>query len=189
VHSTPEQIAEIVGPEAMQRYGTWDRSIQGQYGFKIAPDASVRVNKSEQQERDLRAYNITRNDPMIQGAQSLAKIVEGFGWDPQQMINPQPPKPGPEPPKVSLSFKGDDLSNPAVLSILQQYGIQVDPQAAALAGQQHVAELQLEAQAKGKPNGKIAPPPHGGAVRPLEPIDKHDEALTGERSGRPPLVS
>jgi hypothetical protein len=192
VHATPEQIEEIVGPEATQRFGAWDRSIQGQFAFTIRPDSSVRVNAAEQQEKDLRYYNLTRNDPMVNGASSLAKVVEGAGWDPATMINQQPPPPpGPEPPKITLSFKGEDLSNPAVIEILQKYGIQVSPQAVAATGTQQMIAATMQAASKdakalAKPAGRE--PKHGGRVTPLEPIDQHDANLTGERAGRPSLA-
>jgi hypothetical protein len=97
------------------------------------------------------------------------------------------PKPKQEEPKVSLSFKGEDLSplspqSPIVLDILMKSGMQIDPVALVRAqdlGQQAAARQVVEAAASAVGEEKPGQPEHGGKVAQLESLDKHATDITG----------
>lgn len=161
-----KRLVEIEGPDGAMRLEQWDKSmIQGRYAFSIKPDSSVRVNAAEERELQLRFNNLTANNPYFNQIENARELAKKFNMDPNR-VTQQPPPPPPEKPKVSVSIKGDDL-NPFmpqyanVVMLMQMNGVQ---------------GLQPPMPA---PQGPVTEA--GG----IQPVSKHDSALTGNMSGPP----
>jgi hypothetical protein len=109
-------------------------------------------------------------------------LVEGvalaFNDDPIRLLKAPPPR-QPEPPKVQLSLKGEDLINPAVLEILKAMGVPVPDMAIQ-------AATMAAATAVGHGTPLNATEEHGGAADGIDPIDKHDADMTGMMPGPGP---
>ncbi len=84
---------------------------------------------------------------------------------------PEPPKPGPEKPKVSISVTPAEIGLPHVIALLEQYGIKVSPEMAQQSQGQAMVQQVAE---QGNPAGPAAnTQPHGGAAPQAEPLSKH----------------
>jgi hypothetical protein len=78
-----EQLVELVGPDGAQQFATWNREdIQGEFGFSVKPDSSVRLDAAQEREKVLRLYNLAANSPFINHAELLKVVVSAFGFDP-----------------------------------------------------------------------------------------------------------
>ncbi len=201
------QVIAIVGENGDQQLKTWNKqTIQGRYAFSVKPDSSVRIDAAEERDFYLRAYNLLANDPNINRAELVKGLAARLGLDPAKVLQ-QPPPPPPEKPKVNFSFKGEDLLNPIVLSILEQTGIQIQPdaiaQAAAKALQGQITPPPSAQRGASNPGpgttvpggapakGPQHPSPVNGqqtAASGVAPVNKHAADLTGRPSGRPPLA-
>jgi hypothetical protein len=128
-------------------------------------------------------YQLTANDPFNNRAEGLKDVYAAFGEDPARHLQ-QPPTPPPEKPRISLSFKAEDLTNPMVVSLLQQSGFAIDP--AALQQTMAIqtgnpALMQAAAQSPTQPSAPPYPqgPPaqdHGGSAQLQEPLNQHQIA-------------
>jgi hypothetical protein len=104
------------------------------------------------------------------------------------IVPPDPPKP--EPPKASLSFKGEDLvapQAPIVIEILTQLGLKISPEA-VLQSQQLLLNAQQEAAAaEAEAEGQAGDTTHGGKQPQSESLSKHHADLTGgmQNTGAP----
>ena len=94
-----------------------------------------------------------------------------FNMDPTRLVVPEPPKPGPEKPKVAISITPAEIGLPHVIELLKQYGIEVSPQMAQQAQGQAMVQQVAE---QGNPAGPAAnTQPHGGAAPTAGPLSKH----------------
>lgn len=187
LYADESQTVQIIGPDGEKALQTWDKTqIQGRFAFEVKPDSSIRINAADERELFLRYYNFAAKSPNTNLVELDKQLALKFNQDPARIIKaPEPPPP--EKPKINFSFKGDDLLGPqapVVLSILEQSGVHIDPTA--------IQNMLLGQQAQSLMNpapvpGKGANQPHGGAAPKAEPLDKHDAALTGQRSGPPPI--
>ena len=99
------------------------------------------------------------------------------------MTQPEPPKP--EPPKVQLSFNGQDLASPqgpVVLAILQQLGVQVPPEAVAMMQSAQMMQANLQMQEAALSDG-AKKETHGGPADKADRIDQHTASQTGRLPG------
>ena len=142
-------------------------------------------------------YNLTGKDPHTNRVEILTKMARLKNLDTSRFVIPQVPAKGPEPPKISFAFKGENLDPtvpnfPIVVEIMRQAGYKISQEAIA-AAQQH-AQLQQQIMSE---LASTAPPPgiatpdksrpvsrgHGGPATPMEPINKHQEERTGALTG------
>jgi hypothetical protein len=168
-------FVEIVGQDGVKALQAWDRrQIQGEYAFSAKPDSALRIDADVERRQALALYNLLGRDPNINRTELLKTVLLRHNMDPGKIVVPTPPPaPHPEPPKVSLSFKGEDLGNPMVLAILQQLGITL-PTKDELAG--IPGPPQQPGAPPGQPPGPPGMAPHGGPATTAQPINKHQLA-------------
>ena len=195
----------IIGAANKQQMALWNKTkTPGRFLFRVRPDSSMRIDSAEDLDRLLRAYNLFAKDPHVNRVELLTEIVEKFGFDPQKVLIPQLPASPPEKPKVSLTFKGEDMSDPVVQKMLTaNFGIQfpAPPPPAPMAGLPAPAAAVPGAPPAAAPvppppvvpPGTVIPPalmrmnvPHGGAADRADMLDKHEGDRTGRRTGPRP---
>lgn len=194
--------AEIVGPDGAKSLQAWNRTSAGgrdaEYIFDARPDAALRFDATQQFRQDMALYTGLGNDPNFNRAAFLKQMLTRHGKDASALVVDQLPDKGPEPPKLSFSFKGEDLSIaalqfPLVLAILQQGGVQIPPEAienAKLLQQQLLQQSMMVGAAVGPgaplegqpPMSPAADTAHPGSTTPVAPTDKH----LAERNLPPP---
>jgi hypothetical protein len=167
-------FVEIVGPDGQKALQAWDRkAIQGEFVFTAKPDSALRLDADVERRQAANLYNLIGRDPNVRRTELLKALVAKHNLDADKIVVETPPvEPKPDPPKISLALKAEDLANPQVLGILAQLGIEIMPPIDPMTGQP-VPKPQPPSQA-GAPGA--APPvqaPHPGAVPTAEPINKH----------------
>lgn len=177
--------AEIVGPDGVTALRAWNRhSIQGEFVFTARPDSALRLDAQADRAQKLQLYTQLGNDPNVNRVELLKALLIAHSLDPAKIVVEQLPEKGPEPPRVSYSFKGEDFSIsspqfPLVLAIAQQGGLQIPPEAI-----QNAKLLMQQLQAMAVPQPAMPGQPqaeHPGATTPVEPLNKH----AAERDGVP----
>jgi hypothetical protein len=174
---------EIVGPDGQKALQAWDRkAIQGEFVFTAKPDSALRLDADVERRQAANLYNLIGRDPNVRRTELLKALLVKHNLDPEKIVvETPPPEPKPEPPKISLALKGEDLMNPQVLGILAQLGIEIMPPIDPMTGQP-VPKPPQPAQQAG-----AAPPmqqPHPGAAPTAEPINRHQM-----RGGGAPTVN
>jgi hypothetical protein len=177
-YMTNERWVEIVGDDGVPALQAWDRKrVQGEFVYTAKPDSAVRLDADVQRRQDDALYNLIGRDPNVRRVELLRTMLRRRGMLPDKIVvETQPQEPKPEPPKISINIKGEDL-NPGmpqyanVLVVLQASGMQLMP-----------------AQPQGPPPGPLGAqpsPPHPGAALQADVISKH--ALRG--GGGPPELA
>jgi hypothetical protein len=172
-------FVEIVGPDGKKGLQSWDRkAVQGEFVFTAKPDSALRLDADVERRQIANLYNLVGRDQNARRDEILKVLFQRHNMDPEKMVAPTPPpEPKPEPPKISLALKAEDLSNPMVLGILAQLGIEIMPPIDPMTGQ----------PVPRPPQASPAQPmqaPHPGAVPQAEPINKHQM-----RGGGAPTVN
>jgi hypothetical protein len=149
--------------------------VQGEFVFSARPDSALRLDADVARRQALNLYNQLGKDPNVRRTELLRSVLTTYGMDHSKIVvETPPPEPKPEPPKISLALKGEDLMNPQVLGILAQLGIEIMPPIDPMTGLPVPKPQPQQAQPG-------APPPqqaHPGAMPSMEPIVKH--ALRGD---------
>ncbi len=181
------EYVEVAGPDGAKQLQSWNRhTVAGKFVYNIKPDSAKRLDQNAERKIVLDRYQLTANDPFNNRMEALRDVYAAFGEDPARHLQ-QPPAPPPEKPRISLSFKAEDLVNPMVLSLLEQSGIKIDPTAVKMELALHSGhpELLLEAsQHPGQPApAQAGPSQHGGSAKMEAPINQHalDHAYGGGR--------
>ncbi len=114
----PEALESRVGPEGVQKLATWDRtSINQKFVFDVRSDSMVRLDAQQLVQQLNSVLNITAQSGFVNPKGLIKRILEASGVDPGDvLVDPQPK--APEPPKMSYSFKGEDLNNVIALAII-----------------------------------------------------------------------
>jgi hypothetical protein len=184
-----EQYVEVLGPDGAKRLQAWDKTaIAGEFIYSVKPDSAQKVDANVDRKMQLDLYQLTANDPFVNRGELTRGILESFNKDPGRTMQ-QPPQAAPDKPKINLSFKGEDLDNPMVISLLQQSGFQIDPAAVQnLLMQQggYISGTVQPSQMKPTeaPTGELSgPTAHPGAAEMVEPLSKHalDHQIGGGR--------
>jgi hypothetical protein len=124
----PNELGAAIGPEAMQRLQAWDRTrINQKFVFDVRPDSTVRFDAQQLTHQLTSVLNITAQSGYLKPKPLIQRIIELNGLDPAECMTEPTPK-GPEPPKVTFSFSGQDLLNPMVLAILAKAGLAPTPE-------------------------------------------------------------
>lgn len=184
---TVEDAALYIGMQQAQAWDTWRQQLPSRLAFTIEPDSSIKNDTALDRMQFQQMYTYIANDPNVNRRYILTKLLHKFHIDPSRALIPteQMPQPKPEPPKMSLSVKGEDLSplspqSPILLEFLSQLGYKISQQAiqnaAVIARMKETAEHVEEANAKSDAGTETR---HGGKVAQLESLDKHATEDTG----------
>jgi hypothetical protein len=193
-----DDAAQIVGQPAAQLWDKWRRESPTSLSFTMAPDSSLRNDTPLDRKQLQDVFTYLANDPSLNRSYLTTKLLTKYHLDPSQAILPpaQVPQPKPQPPNLSLAFKGEDLNpmspqSPIVLDILSKMGVQIDPTAIQNAmglGQVAMAAQQAQAAAQAAAKGPDGQPPHPGKAVPIESMDKHQADTTGAMQGSGQLM-
>lgn len=182
-----EQYVEVLGDDGAKQLQAWDKNaIAGEFVYSVKPDSAQKVDANVDRKMQLDLYQLTANDPFVNRSELTRSILESFNKNPARTMQ-QPPQPPPEKPKINLSFKGEDLDNPMVISLLQQAGFQIDPAAVQnlLMQQGGYISGTIEPSRAEPPAGQTdtltGPTAHPGAAEMVEPLSKH--ALVNHTGG------
>ncbi|HEY3220324.1 MAG TPA: hypothetical protein VGJ80_06310 [Gemmatimonadales bacterium] len=190
VFADAEDYVRIVGPDGAKRLIAWNKdTIAGSFAFAAKPDSHVRIDAAQRRQQALQNYNQLRKDPSVNAQYLITAVANETGLDPARLyVPPQPPKE--EKPSVSWALKIEDFLGPGApiaVEIAKQVGVVISPEALQMSqqlGAMAAAMLQQQAAqqaaAAGSPNGQSA---HGGAADQTEPINKHNEQVTGGTPG------
>lgn len=174
-----EDYVWVVGEQGKQEMMAWNKQvISGEYVFEAKPDSQLRLDVTQERNQSLNLYKLLRKDPLINPTGLVQQLLEVHGLDPAKGMAPQEP-PKPEPPKVSYSFKGEDLMNPLVVAVMQKGPTPITVQDIQAAQQllQSATALPMPQQpmpegqpAEGAPTG--ANPEHPGVPEQVEELDR-----------------
>lgn len=182
-----ERAAQIVGPHRAQIWDVWRKTVRSSLAFTAMPDSALRVDQSVDRKQAQDLYSFLANDPYIAKgrAKLLEKLLRKFHIDPEGIVAPPDP-PKPEPPKLALSFKGEDLIGPQapiVIEILAAQGIKVSPEAVQQSQGMLLQAQQLAAQEAAEQEAQKGATKHGGKLAPQESLSKHAADQTGALQG------
>jgi hypothetical protein len=201
---------DILGKQRAQQWMQFrQQGMLGAFTYEILIDSGRYVDIESDRRQFLQILNYSAKSPFINQQTLWAEFAKKFGYDPQQWLaQPQPPKP--EPPKMSLTFNGDDLAEPQssmVVEVLAAQGIQISPQAIsnmvlALKAKQQAEQAAALTKANpvlglmaNPPQPEPAPPPPGppgmppgnpatpGTADQAERLDKHGLQESGSLPG------
>jgi hypothetical protein len=146
---------QALDEQAMARLGEWDpKAIAGEFVYYIRPDSTVLLDANQRIEKLMTLLNLVGKSGFINPKPLIEEIVALHDVDPATiMIDPQAPKE--EGPKMSYSFKGEDLINPMAVAILIENGMA--PTADSLE-----AAMKMIAVSQGPDPLPPAEPPMGG---------------------------
>lgn len=148
----PTGIGAAIGPDGAKRLESWDRQrINQKFVFDVRADSTVRLDAGQLLQQLTSVLNVTAQSGFINPKPLIKRIIELNGLDPAEVMVDPTPK-GPEPPKISYSFKGEDLANPLVLAIINQSGQGPTAEGIALAKQQQAALFERSDEG-GEPGG------------------------------------
>lgn len=169
---TPEQIAEVIGPEDTQRIlKAWDfKNMPAPLSYTCEPDAAIRRDPGEVRTEALKLYELTAKDPHANSPELLGDLLRAFNRDPAKLVQPQlPPKPNP----MAISIRIDpaqldvrDPSFPIILALMEANGYEMlerpkkDPETGEQEPspvEQALAMTQFQAQIIGFAEGGPAP--------------------------------
>ena len=180
-----QDAAKIVGPDRAAAWDAWRKAVPSSLAFTALPDSALRTDQAVDRKQAQDLYSYLANDPFIaKGRQKLLeKLLRKFHIDPAGIVSPPDP-PKPEPPKLALSFKGEDLVGPQapiVIEILKQQGITVSDAAIQVSQQALANQQQLEAAAAAEQ--AAGETTHGGKMPQQGSLDKHAAEQTGGMQG------
>jgi hypothetical protein len=163
-------FVEIVGADGQKALQSWDRkAVQGEFVYSAKPDSALRLDADVERRQAANLYNLIGRDPNVRRTELLKPLITKHNMDPDKIVVETPPEePKPE-MKFNFSFKAEDLTNPQVLGILAQAGIQIMPPIDPMTGQPAPKPPQPAQAGAAQP----VQTPHPGAVPTAEPINKH----------------
>ncbi len=188
-----ERLAvSILGPQNGARWFQAKQQglLAGVYTYTVQIDSGTYLDVEADRQQFAQAYNLLAKNPFFNQQYLSRQWCMKMGWDPAEaLVQPEPPKP--EPPKLSLTFKGEDFigpQGPIVLDLLAKMGVPIDAQAVrqSLVLQQ-LAQVQQALQ--GGSDGARGPTggTHGGAADTADRLDQHQLDATGALSGPGPM--
>jgi hypothetical protein len=184
--------AKIVGHARAQAWDVWRKQVNSALAFTALPDSALRTDQAADRKSGQELYSFLANDPFVNRQELLTSLLRKFHLDPAKIVKqPEPPKP--EPPKLALSFKGEDLIGPMapiVIEILTQQGLKISPEAVTQSQGMLLKAQQLEAAQAQEAALVKAETRHGGKVAQQESLSKHasDESGAMQGLGGPPAT-
>jgi hypothetical protein len=186
-YATANEYVELAGDGGARVMQVWNNKlISGRWIYDIAPDSQLRVDTARDMQLDMQIYNVTGKDPLVNRGYLLQRMFRRRGYDPRKAIVPPPP-PKPEKPSISFNFKGEDLSIPLVVQLLEQNGL-VPPGSTEMINQAvQSGMLHGPAPKASQPQGHAeGQPPHPGTPMPQrEAISAHMASNSGGRQNAP----
>ena len=182
----PQTQQPVLGPDGQPQVV----NVLGTFTMEVAIDSGQYQDIEARRRQTLQIFNFLAKSPFVNQQALHAKIFQDFGWDPTEMqAQPQPPKP--EPPKVSLTIRGEDFAGPQapiVLDLLAKVGYPVDPAAVANT-LKALGALQQGDPGQAQPPGQALALPSGvpSTAEPANRLDQHQLDLTGGLSGPGPM--
>jgi hypothetical protein len=180
-------VTQILGQQKAQLWAQFKPMLVGGYRYTLQMDSGKFLDVEDSRRQVLQVVNFASKSQFVNQQFLWAEVAEKFGYDPTKfLVQPQPDKP--EPPKMSLAFKGEDLVGPQapiVLEILNALGVPISPQAiqTSQAMLQAQAELAMQQMPPGEkpagPTNPLVPGPADKAPR----LDQHQLSQSGDRSG------
>ena len=185
---------QIIGEDGSQKLIAWNlKELPFRFVCSAKPDTMVRQDAAGEFKRALDIYQMTANDPIVNRRELAIALFRKANYDPSKIVNPQPPEKGPEPPKLNISIKGEDLNPtapqfPIVQQMLTEGGITISADNVALGislAEKQIAMGGAVNEAGGQlTSGKPKPQTeHGGAAEQQNPLSKHQGDLTGKLDG------
>lgn len=185
---------QIVGEASTQRIVEWKQDqLPVRFQCKANLDTMVRLDTARQNKDDMDLYQFTANDPTVNRVELLTTIFRRRGYDTSKVIVRELPEKGPEPPKIGLTFKGEDLNPampqfPLLLDVLSKVGVQLDPaniQLGLQLAQKAAMQPTDPAQMGAGPMAGMSPPDteHGGPVEQVDPLSKRSGDQTQKLDG------
>jgi hypothetical protein len=163
----PLGIGASIGEEGAQRLAQWDRAqINQKFIADVRADSTVRLDAKELVEQLTSVLNVTAQSGFINPEPLIRRILDASGVDPEDVLVKPTPK-GPEPPKITYSFKGEDLANPFVIAIIGKSGQAPSPE------EVDAAKLVLQSMVtppKPPAPPTAPPPPPGGGPHAMPPV-------------------
>lgn len=186
----------IVGADGVGKLRAWDKqAIAGEFAFSAKPDSAVFQDQAVQRKRATETFQFLAPSPFINQQELAAWFLRQNDMEPAKFIAP-PKEPEPEKPRVSFSFKGEDLNPlspqaPIVASIMIQAGFTIPPEAVETSKQ--IAGLAvLNAGDPDAPHSGLTPtePRQAGVAAKQGPLNKHESDKTGmTNAGLSPAVN
>lgn len=112
-----------------------DKVVTHDLVLKVLPDSTVQLDPSQELQKLSSFLNLTAKSGYVNAQPLIVRMAELSGIDPSEVIvQPQPPPP--DKPKITLTLQGkEDLMNPMVVAMLQQFGDMPSAQAIEAAKQ------------------------------------------------------
>lgn len=185
---------QIAGEANAMRIIEWKKDMLPiRFQAKANLDTMVRIDTARQNKDDMDLYQFTANDPNVNRVELLTQIFRRRGYDTSKVIVRELPPKGPEPPKISVAVKGDDLNPampqfPLMVDLLAKGGITLDPAnvelGLALAEKAAMGAADPAMAGEGPVAGEAAPDTaHGGPVEQMPPLSKRSGDMTGKMDG------
>jgi hypothetical protein len=183
--ATPQKLQKVLGSQGAVLWQQW-QALPGKYAYSIVPDSGTYLDAQQARASQIDEYNIFRKDERVNPDTLLEKAARVCGYDPATFIAPPRDKVM-EPPTASISFKGEDVSNPAMGNLLLDFcansGLKMRPETIQAFAQMAAAYV-MQTLTGGQPIGAAADGNgHGGAADRTEPINKHSSQKTGGVQG------
>lgn len=169
----------IVGTDGTARLQAWNKqTIAGGFAFSAIPDSAVYQDQAQVRKHATEVFQFLAASPFINQQELTAWYLRQQDLEPAKLVAP-PKQPEPEKPKITFSFKGEDLIGPQaplVIEILKQSGLEI-PQGtvAAMAGL-----MTSGAGVQGTPETE---PRQSGTAPMQSPLNKHAQDRTGQLPG------
>lgn len=185
---------QIIGDDGVQKLVNWNlKELPFRFVCTAKPDTMVRQDAAGEFKRALDLYQMTANDPQVNRKELVIALFRKANLDPGKLVAQQPPEKGPEPPKLSIAIKGEDLNPtspqfPIVQEMLTANGVPISAANVEL-GIQLAAKQQALGGAVNEAGGQLTPgqakgaSAHGGAVQQQEPLSKHQGDQSGKLDG------
>lgn len=176
--ATDTYIVRVAGADAVAAWHQWTAAdIAGEFAFSAKPDSAVFQDQAFVRKQATEVFQFLAPSPFVNQQALTQWYLQQMDMEPTKFLaQPEPPKP--ETPKVSFSFKGDDLNpqNPQysiVLEVMRQAGFQISAGAAAMS-----LDTALHAplpEAPGEPR-------QSGTAPTQSPLNKHAHEETGRNN-------
>lgn len=86
-YATQQQYVQVAGEEGANRMLMWNNAmIAGRYIYDITPDSQMAPDNAVQFEQDMRMYNLTAPDPLLNRAYVLRRMYRRRGYDPSKVV-------------------------------------------------------------------------------------------------------
>lgn len=182
--------AKILGPQAAQVWAQHKQYLAGSYRYEIQIDSGKYQDVEAAKRQWLQLLNMVGQSQHVNVVPILEKLVQSYGLDPAQVVIQQPPKKGPEPPKVSITIAAEQFNPalpqfPIIMELARQGGYQISPQAEQEAKEQATRQAQIVGTLGASSDTAVPPePPQITETLPKTPtLNQHQMDESGQQPG------